>query len=101
MIDVQEDASTFTIKITESSLESANAGKLKAELKALTIGKDKSVRLDVSQVEFIDSSGIGALLSLYKEVQQSGSTMVIAGATPGFMSVIELLRLHQILSFES
>ena len=56
--------------------------------------------LDLSAVEFIDSSGVGALLSVQKRLPIKGVTVTLRGAQPAVLGVLELLRLQRVFKLE-
>jgi anti-anti-sigma factor len=56
--------------------------------------------LDFSQTTFIDSSGIGALVSNLKFVKQRGSDLVLRSLKPQVMAVFALTSLDQVLTIE-
>ncbi|MGL4377771.1 MAG: exopolysaccharide biosynthesis polyprenyl glycosylphosphotransferase, partial [Microcoleaceae cyanobacterium] len=60
-----------------------------------------TVIFDFSQTTFIDSSGIGALISNLKMARQNGSNLVLRGVNSQVMAVFELTSLDQVLTFES
>jgi exopolysaccharide biosynthesis polyprenyl glycosylphosphotransferase len=60
-----------------------------------------TVIFDLSQTTFIDSSGIGALISNLKMARQNGSNLVLRGVNSQVMAVFELTSLDQVLTFES
>ena len=47
-------------------------------------------------VDFLDSSGIGALLSVYKRLTKPQSTMRLIHVKPAVQSVLELMRMHRV-----
>ncbi|NLW24283.1 MAG: anti-sigma F factor antagonist [Clostridia bacterium] len=57
----------------------------------------KNLILDLSQVSFIDSSGLGALLGRYKLVQQKGGKMSIFGANPQVFRILDLSGVRKII----
>ena len=57
--------------------------------------------LDFSQTTFIDSSGIGALVSNLKFAKQRDSDLVLRSLKPQVMAVFELTSLDQVLTIES
>jgi len=63
-------------------------------------GLTKAV-VDMGRVEFIDSSGVGALLSVLRRLPQSDATVVLKDMRPQVLSVIELLRLQRIFQIEN
>jgi len=56
--------------------------------------------LDFSQTTFIDSSGIGALVSNLKFSKQRGSDLVLRSLKPQVMAVFALTSLDQVLTIE-
>lgn len=56
--------------------------------------------VDLSAVQFIDSSGVGVLLSIYRKLPQADSEVVLRNVQAGVQAVIELLRLHRIFKVE-
>ncbi|MGZ0655015.1 STAS domain-containing protein [Coraliomargarita sp. W4R53] len=88
---------TLEVTLSVEALDASNATEVKAALIELSLdGRERAV-VDIAQVNFIDSSGIGALLSFYKQVDQK---LTLRNPTPTVLSVLELLRLHRILEIE-
>ena len=56
--------------------------------------------LDFNQTTFIDSSGIGALVSNLKVARQKGSNLVLRSVNPQVMAVFALTSLDQVLTIE-
>jgi len=56
--------------------------------------------LDFAQTTFIDSSGIGALVSNLKFAKQRGSDLVLRSLKPQVMAVFALTSLDQVLTIE-
>ncbi|MEZ9597031.1 STAS domain-containing protein [Shewanella sp. 10N.261.52.F9] len=54
--------------------------------------------IDLSQVEYIDSSGLSVLISALKRIEQIDGDIVLLSPTAGVRSLIELTRLHQIFA---
>jgi len=53
--------------------------------------------LDLSNVTFIDSSGLAVLLGRYKRVSKSGGKVILTGAKPHVRNVLELSGLLRIM----
>lgn len=58
--------------------------------------KPANVTLDMAKVEFIDSSGVGALLGVHKRLSPDHGPLVLSGTTDNIRSVIELLCLQRV-----
>lgn len=59
----------------------------------------KHVVLDLSQIDFVDSSGLGALVQLVKKAQTSGGTLHIV-SNPRVTQTVKLVRLEKFLSLQ-
>ncbi|WRH69082.1 MAG: STAS domain-containing protein [Planktothrix sp. GU0601_MAG3] len=60
----------------------------------------KHIILDLSQIDFVDSSGLGALVQLVKKAQQSdGGTLQIV-SNPRVTQTVKLVRLEKFLSLQ-
>lgn len=57
----------------------------------------KNVILDLSQIDFVDSSGLGALVQLAKQAQSAGGTSQIV-TNARVTQTVKLVRLEQFLS---
>jgi anti-sigma B factor antagonist len=86
------------IKVDVASLDASNANDAKAYFKGLDLEGAERAVLDLQSVSFIDSSGIGAVLSFYKQMNQK---LTLKNPTPTVLSVLELLRLHRVFEIES
>lgn len=53
--------------------------------------------VDLHQVPFIDSSGVGAIISIFYTIRQAGGTFYLYGLQPPVQMVIELVGFNQIL----
>ncbi len=59
--------------------------------------KVEKLVVDLSCVEFMDSSGVGVLISLFKNLRERGGKMVLAAPTKDVSRVFELTMLGQII----
>ncbi|MGB3495234.1 MAG: STAS domain-containing protein, partial [Elainellaceae cyanobacterium] len=60
----------------------------------------KNLILDLSQIDFIDSSGLGALVQLAKKAQTSGGTLQVV-TNPRVTQTVKLVRLEKFLSLQA
>lgn len=60
----------------------------------------KNLILDLSQIDFIDSSGLGALVQLAKKVQNAGGTLQVV-TNPRVTQTVKLVRLEKFLALQS
>ncbi|MGJ3247898.1 MAG: STAS domain-containing protein [Elainellaceae cyanobacterium] len=59
-----------------------------------------NIILDLSQIDFVDSSGLGALVQLVKKAQNSGGTLQVV-TNPRVTQTVKLVRLEKFLSMQT
>ncbi|WP_199330668.1 STAS domain-containing protein [Microcoleus sp. FACHB-68] len=59
----------------------------------------KHIILDLSQIDFVDSSGLGALVQLVKKAQTDEGTLQIV-TNPRVTQTVKLVRLEKFLSLQ-
>lgn len=55
-----------------------------------------NVVLDMTHLQFVDSSGIGAFLSCLRRVNNAGGDLKLCGITKQVYSVFQITRMHRI-----
>lgn len=60
----------------------------------------KHIILDLSKIDFVDSSGLGALVQLVKKAQSFEGTLQIV-TNPRVTQTVKLVRLEQFLSLQT
>ena len=69
---------------------------LRASLRAIIDGeKPKRLIVDLSQVPYIDSSGIAVLIGAMQSLEHEGGVFLIAGAQEGVRMIFESAKLDQ------
>ena len=79
-------------------LDSHNAGDVKAQAFRRLDGRCDLV-IDLQNLEFVDSAGLGVLVGIYKRVKQRGQRVAVARAQPYVARVMRIIRLDRV--FES
>ncbi len=64
---------------------------------ALTEGRHRNLCVNLSEVSFIDSSGLGAILGRYKRISQIEGRMTLVGASEGVRNILELSGVLKII----
>ena len=59
----------------------------------------KHLVLDVRNLSFIDSSGLGVILGRYRDVQARGGKLIFVKANPHIKRVLRLSGMHRIADF--
>jgi anti-anti-sigma factor len=82
-------------------LDVVTASRVSDELAALADQSVKSVVVDVSELTFIDSTGLRALLAGRERLQAKTASFVLEGASGVVERVLELTGLRDLLSDET
>jgi len=90
----QGEATTLRI---EGSLDAISTPELRVVIDALVADKRKQITVDVSALRLIDSSGVGALVSLYKRARGYGGKVTVQGLRDQPLAIFKLLRLDKVL----
>lgn len=78
-------------------LDAANAEELRQQVGEVQARCPRIV-FDLGQVEFIDSSIIGALVGFLRRTRAAGGDVKLAGLTPDIETIFEVTRLHRVFS---
>jgi anti-sigma B factor antagonist len=79
-------------------LDTQNAPALKYELKRLLEHEPRTVIVDFSSVQIVDSSGLGALLAAARVASRSGGQLRVAALRPQVQETFELARLTRVFA---
>jgi anti-anti-sigma factor len=85
-----------TIRI-EQDLDAAAMVSLRAQFEEFARGDD-DIELDLSRVAFIDSSGVGGLVFLYKRLAAEGRRLTVIGLTGQPRQLLDHLSVARILA---
>ena len=99
--DIQIAGTALKLSVRARRLDAASARDFKLECEAAWQANIAAVEIDLGLVDFVDSSGIGALLSVYKKLPAQSSGVKLLRVKPAVQSVIELLRLHRIFEVQT
>lgn len=94
-IDKQERYSVF--RLEEKTLNSLVAPKLKSEFVILSNEGISNLIFDLTEVEFVDSSGLSAILTANRLWKQVGSFILTGVEHPNVKKLIEISRLDSVL----
>lgn len=93
-----EDQSDILCVVGE--IDMASAPELQRACLALVDGGAKRVVIDMSGVSFIDSTGLGVIVSLQKRLQSQGGEAVIRNPSSVLRRLIRLTNLDRVVPIE-
>lgn len=94
-IDDRMDGDVLMLSVRDRRLDARNAAALKDAIAAFVTAGSESIVLDLSDVEFIDSSGLGAIMSALKLLGRKGDLVIAAPREP-VEALFKLTRMDQV-----
>lgn len=85
-----------TMLVVRGSLDINTAPMLAAEIDKILAAKPGKVNVDLTPLDLIDSSGVAALVKLYKGVRSAGGAIAISGARDQPLAIFKLLRMDKV-----
>ncbi len=92
----KQDGATV-VKLEGPRLDAASAVGFKVDLKEMIDAGARRIVLDFSDIQFMDSSGLGAVVGCLKHMGGEGS-LEIAAPLPAVMKVLKLTRMDRVLT---
>ena len=89
---------TTKIIMLQERLDAANAGSLRAEIKAAIDSGIRALILDCALTEFIDSSGLAALVSGHKAMRIQKGQFILARVNGGARDIFDLTRMDLVFT---
>ena len=93
---ISKDVTPIVLKI-EGELDAVTVPELRAAIDRLADSRPPQVVVDLSFLRVIDSSGVGAIVSLYKRVRATGGDVRVTGLRDQPLAIFQLLRLDRVL----
>lgn len=96
-IQLQEDNGLTTATLDETRLDASVAPQFKAAMEDIISSGNNQLILDISKLSFMDSSSLGAMVAVLKQISGTG-TMVILGASGTVLELFKLTRMDRIFT---
>ena len=94
---VDRSDNAATVKLHEDRLDATNSGDLKGELLILCSSGIDVLFIDLSSVNYCDSTGLSALLLAHREMKSVGGYAILVALTDKVTSMIEIAQLDRVL----
>jgi len=94
-VSYDNSGSHATLRLNGSFDMESNAPFRSAYRQALSDSALRSLTLEFSGVEYMDSSALGMLLLLKAEVEKQGATVILAGCKPFVLGVLTTANFHR------
>lgn len=95
MLETRESGD-WTILVARGEVDLYTAPRLKEELAGLVTGGRARVAVDLSGVEFLDSTGLGVLISGLKRCREAGGELALAEPREPVRKVLSITGLDRV-----
>ena len=95
-LNITEQDDIVRIEVQEERMDAHNSGDLKEQMLQLFDEGKYNLTIDLSAVRFVDSSGLGALVSGFKNASAREGSLKLCCLQPQVRSMFELTRLHRV-----
>jgi len=95
MFTITDVNGTLVIELLIKSLDARTNKDFRWEIEK-KLESQRQVVFDLTSLTFIDSSGLGTLLSCLRQVTASGGDLKLCALTPQVRAVFQLVRMHRL-----
>jgi anti-sigma B factor antagonist len=94
-INTEQVEGVLILHLQEEALDASNAKEFKSKV-ATFIAPGTQLIFDLSSLKFVDSSGLGALLSCLRQLNSSGGALKLCAMVKPVRALFELVRMHRV-----
>ena len=94
-LQVENRGEIAVVTVPGRALDASNVDDFKAAILPV-VGENSRVVLNIENLEFVDSSGLGAFLMCIRKLRSDGGEMKISGMTSPVKALFELVRMHRV-----
>ncbi|WP_209122488.1 anti-sigma F factor antagonist [Alkalihalobacillus sp. BA299] len=100
IVDLEQRGSVLLVRL-EGELDHHTAEQLRTQVEEQFENQAlKHIVLNLEQLSFMDSSGLGVILGRYKQVKNLGGEMVVCAISPAVKRLFEMSGLFKIVRLE-
>src|SRR6266540_3332843 len=94
-LNTQEDSAVLSIG---GELDALSVCDLRPVINRIGEEQPSKVLIDLSHLRLIDSSGVGAIVALFKKVKAYEGSLAVVGVQEQPLAILRLLRLDRVLT---
>lgn len=86
--------------IIEGELDTFTAPQLKEELEAIELQEGTNVEIDLSKLNYMDSTGLGVFVGFYKRAKREQANVKLVGLSARLRRLFEITGLSDLMEIE-
>ena len=99
-VQFREDASVLRGYI-EGEIDTFTAPILREELETVRIVEGRKIELDLSKINYMDSTGLGIFVAFYKKVIRENASLKLVNLSTRLVRLFEITGLSELMSIET
>lgn len=100
-LETKKSGEIVVLKPLSNNIDSTVCSEFKARVIDLINQENNYFLLNLSQVDFIDSSGLGAIISILKTLNINNGDIVLSDVNPPVFNLFKLTRLNGVFKIYS
>ncbi|MCH9673408.1 MAG: STAS domain-containing protein [Gammaproteobacteria bacterium] len=97
LIEDRTEGDALVVRVLEPRLDARTAVGFKTKFEEYTDAGHRRIILNLAQTEFIDSSGLGAIVAAFKRVGRDGE-FSLCGLQDATLSIFKLTRMDKVFT---
>lgn len=99
-VDLQNEDNKV-IGFIEGEIDAFTAPMLREKLAEITLDDSKEIVLDLSEVSYMDSTGLGVFVGFFKTVKSENAKLKLTGLSSRLKRLFDITGLGEIMDIES
>jgi anti-anti-sigma factor len=95
MIEVTREDNKATIRPAGDGIVAASLPELRSKMRGIVEEGVRELVVDLTDVQMVDSSGIGLLISAYNSLRKVGGRLAVIHASAEILELFQTMRMHQ------
>lgn len=96
---IENQDNLIIFKLNNQNLDSKITAELKARLLILIQPDIEALIIDLSDVDYVDSSGLGALLLAQRQIKEFGLSIVLVGVVENVKNMFKISQIHDVFLY--
>jgi anti-anti-sigma factor len=95
MIVITREDNKAVIRPAGDSIVAASIPELRSKMRGIVDEGIRELVVDLTDVQMVDSSGIGLLISAYNSLRKVGGRLAVIHASAEILALFQTMRMHQ------
>lgn len=96
-LETRKKGNVIFLKILDKSLDATISANFKGRVMDLINQGTNTFILNLSNVDFIDSSGLGSIISILKNLTLNNGNLILCGANSPVVNLLSMTQLDRVL----